>query len=83
MCLGGITVNTKHLYNICTMLNQRQRRCAGIFLCCTLYAVCLVFAGITEPFDLDRTTEIANISVYVILYIVARVMVAKKTLWKA
>ena len=80
MCRGGITANTNHLYNICTMLNQHRRRCAGVV---QMLYTCFVYAGIAEPFDLDRTIEIDNISVYVILYMVSRVMVATKTLWKA
>ena len=35
--------NTKHLYNICTMLAQRRRRWAGIVQ--MLYK-CFVFAGL-------------------------------------
>ena len=34
--------NTKHLYNICTMLDQRQRRWADVVQ--MLYK-CFVFAG--------------------------------------
>ena len=36
-----IRVITKHLYNICTMLDQRRRRCAGVVQ--MLYR-CFVFA---------------------------------------
>ena len=36
-------VNTKHLYNICTMLDQRRRRWADVVQ--MLYK-CFVFAGI-------------------------------------
>ena len=45
---------------------------------------CFVFAGIAEPVDLDRTTEISNnicmyiyIYIYVILCMLAREVVAK------
>ena len=53
---GGITVNTKHLYNICKMLVQRRRHCAGVVQMLYTY---FVFAGIAKLFDLDRTIEIA------------------------
>ena len=41
MCFPG---NTKHLYNICTMLDQRRRRWAGVV---QLLYKCFVFVGIT------------------------------------
>ena len=36
-------VHTKHLYNICTMLDQRRRRWAGIV---QMSYKCFVFAGL-------------------------------------
>ena len=43
LTLSPIPVNTKHLYSICTMLDQRRRRWAGVVQ--MLYK-CFVFAGI-------------------------------------
>ena len=40
---GGAPVNTKHLYNFCTMLGQRRRRWAGVVQ--MLYK-CFEFAGL-------------------------------------
>ena len=42
VCLEPTTANTKHLYDICTMLDQRRRRWAGVVQ--MLYR-CFVFAG--------------------------------------
>ena len=42
-----IPANTKYLYNICTMLDQRRRRWAGVVQ--MLYK-CFVFAGIWHTF---------------------------------
>ena len=36
----SIPVNTKHLYNICTMLDQRRKRCAEV-----LQMLCKCFLG--------------------------------------
>ena len=33
-------VNTKHLYNICTMVDQRRRRCADVVKGDTMFCVC-------------------------------------------
>ena len=41
----AIPVNTKHLYNICTKLDQRRRRWADVVQ--MLYK-CFVFAGMGE-----------------------------------
>ena len=41
--LAGARVNTKHLYNICTTMDQRLRRCSNIEQ--MLYK-CFVFVGI-------------------------------------
>ena len=38
-----ILVNTKHLYNICTKLDQRQRRWSNIV---QMLFKCFVFAGV-------------------------------------
>ena len=53
----SIAVNTKHLYNICAMLDQRRRRWAHVVQ--MLYK-CFVFSGhdiihssICEPFIFD------------------------------
>ena len=74
-------VNTKQLYNICTILHQHRRRCVGDAQMLYIY---FVFAGISELFDLNRTTE-KIIYMYILLlnYMVARVMVAKKDTWKS
>ena len=55
--------NAKHLYNICTMLDQRRRRWADIVQ--ILYK-CFVFAGNIEKklVDGSRTTLIWNVTKY-------------------
>ena len=39
---GDYPENTKHVYNICTMLGQRRRRWAGVIL---MIYKCFVFDG--------------------------------------
>ena len=41
--VGLYPANTKHLYNICTMLDQRQRRWAGVVqMLYKMFCVCWV-----------------------------------------
>ena len=40
---GSILTNTKHLFNICTMLDQRQNRWADVV---QMLCKCFVFTGI-------------------------------------
>ena len=46
-------VNTKHLRNICTMLDQRQRRWAGVV---QMLCKCFVFAGLQSICTLHTST---------------------------
>ena len=39
----SVPANTKHLYNICTMLDQRRRRWANVV---QMLCKCFVFAGL-------------------------------------
>ena len=41
-CQSAFPVNTKHLYNIFTMLDQRRRRCADVV---QMVYKCVEFAG--------------------------------------
>ena len=45
MLYYSIPINTKHLYNICTMLDQRRRRWADVV---QLLCKCFVFTGMGE-----------------------------------
>ena len=49
--VNGIPANTKHLYNICTMLNQRRRRWDNVVQ--MLYK-CFVFAGICRLAGIEK-----------------------------
>ena len=46
--LGCYTVNTKHLYSICTMLEQRRRRCTNVI---QMFSVCWVVAQICRVWN--------------------------------
>ena len=49
--------DTKHLYNICTMLDQRPRRCADI---AQMLYKCFVFAGHAAGFHFETYGEISQ-----------------------
>ena len=61
-CSQDMPVNTKQLYNICTMLDQRQRRWVDVVQ--MLYK-CFVFAGMSRGTSIIMRKNLGSISVYV------------------
>ena len=53
-CSGIIPANTKHLNNICTMLDRRRIRCADVV---QMLCKCFVFAGIVITVIISHISE--------------------------
>ena len=53
-------VNTKHLYNICTMLDQRRRRCTNV-LCLLGTAAGLVLLTASDDYKPTPTQCLSNV----------------------